>query len=863
MGMLGVILDQEKKYAEAESYYHKALRLDPGSISILNNLANHDMATGNLREAHDIFLRVLARDPHQVNANIQLARMSIAAHEGWPALRNLDALPDVARKNPAVEILRANALYWAHEPDQAQSALTAVSSSTSHDPRIAYSVGMTEAGWGHYSKAEMWLKRALHDDPSDYDVLYNLGLAALRAGDNATARQSLDAAFKRHPHDPDVLYNLGWLDQKTGDPAHAAAYLVKAHRLAPKRTDILLLMGRVLEEIGFYGDAANAFQQYLQIRPHDSIVRREYGFALAHTPAIGKGVKILRAYAKENPRDAHGYFELGVAESVRQPTQAIQDLRHAYQLDPSLSSAQEYLATVMYQQGHLHQAYLVFESALKRDPNNYQVLSMLGEIDLQLNNTSEAVKYLSRAAFLAPNDRSTLLRYAQALERTHRHQEAVAVLQRFGHLPTSSPRPYSGLVNYLGLPPKEREEQFLRNLHRELLADPHDVTLQIRWAEALMDEGKTNDSLHAFDQILASHRDKKELYQCGVSLLAAGQYSEAEKFFSALTHSRGSDPEAILDLAIIRFHLNGPEAALTTLDSTPLAARNGDYYLLRAQILDAKGKAQMAATDLTLGLRNSPTRPDLYFQAALFLIQHDKYREVLHVLQDAVTRFPNSRQLLLTQAIAYGIVHEEWKAEKILGQIEGRWPEWGLAYLIHGIILVGIAESPRARPFLETAIALGVRSPLAYYDLALADMESVHPDPKSAYTAIQKSLQLNADDPYTQSLAGKIDDARKDYPDALIHLKKAIQLWPDMVEAHEALSATYRAMGQRDKSIAELKEILQIKEHTQGTKGPSQIGIKQLLFSVPTPRPIGIATEPQRTGTAQSQGNRSNENEHR
>jgi hypothetical protein len=82
-----------------------------------------------------------------------------------------------------------------------------------------------------------------------------------------------------------------------------------------------------------------------------------------------------------------------------------------------------------------------------------------------------------------------------------------------------------------------------------------------------------------------------------------------------------------------------------------------------------------------------------------------------------------------------------------------------------------------------------------------------------------------------------------------------------MVEAHEALSATYRAMGQRDKSIAELKEILQIKERTQSAKGPSQTGIKELLFSVPTPGPSGIAAEPQPAGTAQSEGSLSDINE--
>lgn len=612
-------------------------------------------------------------------------------------------------------------------------------------------------------------------------------------------------------------------------------------------------MGRVLEAIGFYGDAADAFHQYLELKPHDSVVRREYGFALAHTPEVPKAVRILAAYVKEHPRDARGYYELGVAESVQHPSAAIENLKRAYQLDPKLTAAREFLAAVVYQQGDIHQAFLIFQSVLKEDPKNYHILSTLGQIDLQLNNPDEAVQYLSRAAALAPDDRTTLLRYSQALERTKHNQEALAVLERFHRLPTPSGRPYNGLVSYLSLSPKKQEAQYLMNLRRQLESNPQDPTLRIRWAETLLRQGKTSESLKDFDQILASHPGQAALKRCGNSLLSAGEYGEAEKFFPAATESSDPDPSAILDLAITKFHLAGPREALATLDSTPAEARKGDYFLLRAQILDAEGKAQEAAENLTQGLRNSPTRADLYFQAALFLIKHEKYREVLQVLQDAVQRFPNSRQLLLTQAIAYGIVHQEWKAEKVLGRIEGRWPEWGLAYLIHGIILVGEAKMDQAKPLLQTVIALGIHSPLAYYGVALADMEAMPPDPQSAYKPIQESLELNPDDPYTQSLAGKIDDARKDYPEALVHLKKAVQMWPDMVEAHQALSVTYRAMGQRDKSIAELKEILKIKEKNQKSKDAFQAGMKQLLFSVPAPGPGGIGRGMQPAPVAQSE----------
>jgi len=296
----------------------------------------------------------------------------------------------------------------------------------------------------------------------------------------------------------------------------------------------------------------------------------------------------------------------------------------------------------------------------------------------------------------------------------------------------------------------------------------------------------------------------------------------------------------VLDLSIAIFHTTGSTPALQELDRTPTAARQGDYYLLRAQILDAMGKAAEAANDLTLGLRSSPTRPDLYYEAALFLMQHGQARELFSLLQSAVQKFPDSRQLLLTQAIAYGLARQFEASKKVLAQIQARWPEWSEAYLIHGIVLVGEAKASQAKPLLETAIALGSKDPLAYYNLALAYMESYPADADAAERSIDVALKLNPNDAYTQSLAGKIAYTRRQYQEALRRLHAAIRLWPDMLEARTTLSATYRALGENQKSIAELKDIQRIQRRLPGSANeipPSDLW--KVLFSVPAPAPTG------------------------
>ncbi len=51
LGLLGAVLDTEKKYGEAESTYKRALQFAPKSATLLNNFANHQAATGDLAGA--------------------------------------------------------------------------------------------------------------------------------------------------------------------------------------------------------------------------------------------------------------------------------------------------------------------------------------------------------------------------------------------------------------------------------------------------------------------------------------------------------------------------------------------------------------------------------------------------------------------------------------------------------------------------------------------------------------------------------------------------------------------------------------------------------------------------------------------
>ena len=833
---LGVVLDAEHRYAESEQCYLEAIKLAPDSPAILNNLGNHYVAEGKAQLAAKAFRQVVALQPDAANANLQLARISLAAGQAGMALEYLGHVPGSMKMQPDVDLLDAEALHQAGKGHEAEELLHQMKEKAGDDPHIPYSVAMTFVRWQLYPQAVESFDRALALAPTDFDVLSNLGVALIHTGDLDRAAEMFLDALRERPDDVDTLYHLGAVYMRRGRPEDAIRPLVQAHHLAPDRPEILRLMGEAAIRLGYYGDAAEAFGEYLKIKPHDETALREEGFALFKSGRnLGKAILALQRYTRGYPKDPIGFYDLAVAESVTQPKEAIADLNTALSLDPGLVNARYERAVLNNHFNRTAEALADLELILGKDPTNASALGTLGQVYLKLGKTEQSLAVLTEAAKLAPKNHEILMHYSQALLRAHKVPEAEEVQQELAHLRPEPLKPTTGLFSFAASSLQLEQAEVIRILRVRLQGDPNDVVARVQLAKDLLVGGSTAEALETYDGLFALAPDAKTLSDCGLVLLNFGQDALARKFLKAAVSANPSDISARRDLAVAAYHSESASAGLAELDQTPVDDRRASYYLLKAQMLDGEGKTEAAAESLNQALRIGPASAGLNFQAALFLIEHDRYQEALDLCQHGAQEFPSDRGLLLVEAISYAMTGQSAEGQKLLQQMESRWPEWNQPYLIEGIILVDHSHFQQAKPRLETAIRLGAREPTAYYNLAEADMNPVSPDPAGAAATIQEALRLDASDPYIQSLAAGIAYKQKDYQKALTHADSALRLWPDMLEAHQTLSAVYLALGEREKYAEELKEVLRIKQKVRSAVQTPPSFPTSLLFSVTAP----------------------------
>ena len=755
--LLGVALDHLGKLPEADDVHRRALANSPRSTDVLNNYANHLVGAGKDDEARKVYLQVVALDPAQFNANVQLARLALKQEGGAEALGYLKHLPANQQEAPPVAVLRLAALDQTGDHAGADALAARLSAATGSDLGLNFSVGLALANAGQFERAETFFTKALAAAPADFNVLVNLGVVASHAGHNERARELLEAALRQQPQNVDVLYNLALVDVALQQTEPALRSLAQAARLAPQRSDIQKLLAITTGDLGALEDTAAAWDRYLKLEPNDDFARRERGFTAIQMGKFEQGMPDLEWFVTRHPDDAVGHFELGQAESKDEPAKGLQHLDRALALKPDFAAAHAFRGSLYYQSGKFEAAVADLEAAASLRPDDAVTLDRLGQTYSALDKPADAVRVLRRAAELAPGDSKTILHFARALADAGLAAESKVEMDRFRQLgPVTNKAVPGGLVDYLSLTPEQQHADYRARVEKAARANPGDAAAQVNLLKLLLDDGN-------FDQVAATaHRiaglkpGAGVVADAGRALLESKQYAPAMELLEAA----GPSADVDLDLAIAAFHAKGATEGLQRMDRVPEAGRSGDYYLGRAQMLDESGKSEEAAAALEQALQRAPKRVDLYQQATAFLVRKGQFTEALALLDRAVRTLPQNREMLLTQATTLEFAGRTADAEKLLGEMQNRWPEWHAVWVAHGVVLETHQHFDDARQALETAVALGARSSEVYYYLAESSFRSAPSRIDAAQAAIGKALTLAPDDPWIRGLAGRIASAK-------------------------------------------------------------------------------------------------------
>ncbi len=346
---LGVSLDNQKKFSEAEAAHRKALALAPRSSSVLDKFATHQLTAGDAAGAKKTFAQSLAITPNDGYANLQLAALALREKKGAEALAYLNHLSPEQRSAPDVMIDRVMALELSGNHAGAIEAEAPLQKSGSADtlyslayawdtlgrpietlrvlsraaelapdrPDIQKSFATSAANLGQYGPALAAWDHYVKLAPTDDTARRERGFAAIHVNQREAGVAELRWYTSRHPEDPDGWYELA-IGENSLDPTTGLSDFDRAIQLKP--------------------DFAAALSSRAALRYRD-------GKPEAALPDLERAVKI-------DPANAIAQYRLGqVYQALDRLQDALPHYRRAAELAPNDYQAQFHLANALAEAG--------------------------------------------------------------------------------------------------------------------------------------------------------------------------------------------------------------------------------------------------------------------------------------------------------------------------------------------------------------------------------------------------------------------------------------------------------------------------------------------------------------------------------
>ena len=348
-------------------------------------------------------------------------------------------------------------------------------------------------------------------------------VAKARAGNDPGAYRLAESAAtcldEQHPGDPSALLLRGHALHQLHRFQEAEAI---ARTLVSRREFVLdyALLGDALMEQGRLGEAADAYQKMIDLKPFYQSYTRAAHLRWLKGDLDGAEELIQKAIGSASPRNPE-----------------------------SIAWAYTRLAFYQLQRGRAQDAARAIDRALSFQPDYAAALLLRGRVFLATGRTDAAVEPLQRAASLnpLPEYQWTL---ADALRHSGREGEAVAIEQDLiSRGPASDPR----TVALFLATRRNADPQALALADRELTIR-RDVFTEDARAWALTAAGRAGEAQPDIERALAEHtRDARLFLHAGVIAAATNRRTDARHWFSEAESLRSTLLPSELDI-LRRYH---------------------------------------------------------------------------------------------------------------------------------------------------------------------------------------------------------------------------------------------------------------------------------------------------------------------
>tara|TARA_B100000508_G_C11457620_1_gene277523 strand:+ start:470 stop:1855 length:1386 start_codon:yes stop_codon:yes gene_type:complete len=217
---LGIISNKLEDYAEADSYYRRALTLQPDHVDAMYNLSLNLYDQQKISEAMASLLAVIKVQPGLIKAHFTLGKLLLEKKMPEKAREHFDLIvherPDNTEYlSQIVAVLLQYQVY-----PMAKIYCEMLRQLNPNDAEAIYNLAVIEAKQNHTAEAIEFYQQVLAINPEHFPSLNNLGVIYLEQKNKLQAQRYFEAALKVKPDNESIQYTLSVIkgDQSVAPP---------------------------------------------------------------------------------------------------------------------------------------------------------------------------------------------------------------------------------------------------------------------------------------------------------------------------------------------------------------------------------------------------------------------------------------------------------------------------------------------------------------------------------------------------------------------------------------------------------------------------------------------------------------------
>jgi tetratricopeptide (TPR) repeat protein len=245
-----------------------------------------------------------------------------------------------------------------------------------------------------------------------------------------------------------------------------------------------------------------------------------------------------------------------------------------------------------------------------------------------------------------------------------------------------------------------------------------------------------------------------------------------------------------------------------------LTPRDARWHLLASKAWDGLNDPAKAVAEAEEALKLDPGKPVYHVHVAQIFLSRNTPKAALEIFSEADMLFPGNFVIRLGKGLALKELQLYDEAERELLWCLDRQPGAALAFDALATIYIHLSRYSDANKLTTAFMKQNAEDYRGYYFLAAARDGEQLPGAETR-GLLAESIRRNPNFAAAHALTGKILLREENAAEALKYLRRAVELRPDLVQAHLHLGRALRATGDEAAAAREFETVRQLKAKEQ------------------------------------------------